>query len=47
MVYKMRATQSLGGTWEWQNVGDVGKGEERWLTSLEEEEIIEEEADER
>ena len=25
----------LGDTWEWQDVGDVGKGEERWLTSLE------------
>ena len=26
--------------------GDVWKGEERWLTSVEEEEIMEEEADE-
>ena len=34
------------GTWEWQDVGDVWKGEERWLTSVEEEEIMEEEADE-
>ena len=33
-------------TWEWQDVGDVWKGEERWLTSVEEEEIMEEEADE-
>ena len=35
------------GTWEWKEVGDVGKGEERWLMSLEEEERIEGEADER
>ena len=32
----------LGDTWEWQDVGDVGKVEERWLTSLEEEEMMEE-----
>ena len=42
IVYEMRTRQRLGGTWEWQDVGEVGKGEEGWLTSLEEEEIMEE-----
>ena len=35
MDYEMRTRQRLGGTWEWQDAGDVGKGEEMWLTSLE------------
>ena len=33
------------GVWEWKVLGDVGKGEERLLMSLEEE-IMEDEADE-
>ena len=35
------------GAWEWKEVGEVGKGEERWFISLEEEEErMEEEAEE-
>jgi len=35
------------GAQEWKEVGEVGKGEERWFISLEEEEErMEEEADE-
>lgn len=40
------AEAGVSGTREWKDLGEVGKGEERWFTSLEEVEMMEEEVDE-